>query len=197
MRAPLHLLLWTAGVCALASVGDASAQSAAGPSLPPAISGTCPDPGAVENALATLLSLAAPAPSGPRPTVSDLGDHYSVAVGDRAKTYADPGRDCAERARVVATFIALVLDPEAQPATSGRPAPAPANPPPTAAILPPPTRVSTPSRARWLRVDARGALELGSQGQVAPGAMVRVAAGWEALGAHAVCGWLAGAPDRL
>jgi hypothetical protein len=154
----------------------------------------------VESALSTLLPATAAAlgPSVTPAAVSDLGDHYTVTIGDHAKTYPDPRRDCAERARVAAAFIALILAPEAQPGPSAtaRPPPVPA-PPPAPPVAPPPPRPPARPRVRWLQVDARGALEMGSQGQAAPGAALSAAGGWDALGAHAVCGWVAAAPVHI
>jgi hypothetical protein len=40
-------------------------------------------------------------------------------------------------------------------------------------------------------------LEVGSQGQAAPGAALGIAGGWDALGAYAVCGWVADAPVHV
>jgi hypothetical protein len=137
----------------------------------------------------------------PAVTVTDLGDRYVVTAGERSKTYPDPGRDCLERARVAATFIALVLAPD-EAAASSAPAPSvPPRPPPPVAVTPPPRPALPPSRhpwLPWLRADARGALELATaEGQVAPGAALRVAAGRGILGGHAVCEWLAGVPTNL
>jgi hypothetical protein len=95
-------------------------------------------------------------------TVTDRGDSYVVDVGGRTKMYADPARNCRERARVSAAFIALALAPETAPAGSSAstsssspssasssassssetpppPAPATAAPPP-----PPPSTATTP-----------------------------------------------------
>lgn len=41
----------------------------------------------------------------------DRGASYVVTVGERARLYADPKRDCEERARVGAVFAALTLYP--------------------------------------------------------------------------------------
>jgi hypothetical protein len=136
----------------------------------------------VEGVLSTLFPEGSRAVAAASISVSDLGDSYVVAVGPRDKTYVDPTRDCVERARVTAAFIALVLAPEAAAA----PAPAPtANPAPLPAPPPPP-----PASNRWLRVDARAALEVAPRGGlVAPGAMVAFVAGARTFGAFATCAW--------
>jgi hypothetical protein len=168
-----------------------------------------------------LTLLPAPVAGAPVATaaVSDLGDAYVVSVGERVKKYADSARDCADRARVAAAFIALVLAPATAPEGQPPPNPTTAAPAPTVAptvrppVAPvqdgatpaPPGRVpnqsaiATSAVARgWLRVDARGALEVAPEtGLFAPGAALRVAAGSGAFGAHAVCGWLAPAPIAL
>ena len=62
-----------------------------------------------------------------RATISDEGDSIRVQVADEARVLQDPQRSCSERARAVAVFIALVLDP---PVLSfGEPTPRPTPPP--------------------------------------------------------------------
>ena len=59
--------------------------------------------------LAPLLREAAfSAPALP-PRVTDLGDRFEVAVAGQGGLYTDINRDCVERARIAAVFIALVL----------------------------------------------------------------------------------------
>ena len=187
-------------MCAL-SVGlrasaQPSAQSTAGPA-PVVVSGKCPESSAVEKLLSTLLPARAPAATPVEVTVSDLGDTYLVAAGARAKTYTDPSRDCAERARVASAFIAHALAPEAPPALSASPPPPPRPPAPPPPVPAPPLSDLTPRR--WVRVDTRGAIGVAPQdGLVAPGAELGVTAGWIAsgwtlLGGHAMCGWSSGA----
>jgi hypothetical protein len=201
----VHLLLWIGGACLGFVAPRASAQIVAERWPVVTVSGACPESSAVQKVLLTLLP--APVSGGLIVTVdvSDLGDAFVVAVGERVKKYADSTRDCAERARVAAAFIALVLAPEAQPSPSPtNTSPAAAVPPPVASVrdgatpAPPGSgpdggTMATPAVSRgWLRVDARGALEVAPEsGLFAPGAMLRIAAGRNAFGAHAVCGWLA------
>jgi hypothetical protein len=148
--------------------------------------------------------------------VSDQGESYQVDVEGRTKIYADPAHNCRERARVSAAFIALALAPEtalpgstepvasaAGPsASSDRPPRPPASgssdhapPVPSASAAPPPvTRPPTKSRPftpPWGRFDLRGAFEDSPElGIVGGGAMVRASFGWDAVGAHVLCGWL-------
>ena len=44
-------------------------------------------------------------------TVSDQGAHFQVTVAGQERSFDDAARQCSERARHVAVFIALVLDP--------------------------------------------------------------------------------------
>jgi hypothetical protein len=131
-------------------------------------------------------------------TVSDDGGTYLVTVGERVKEYADSARDCAERARIAAAFIAFSLSLDVQPAagtTTSATVPT-AGPPPAP---PPVVTAAPPSRTeKWLRVDARGTLEIAPQdGLLAPGAEARIAAGQGRFGAHALCGWLSGTSMSL
>jgi hypothetical protein len=43
--------------------------------------------------------------------IRDLGSSWQIEVRARASSYAEPARNCAERARVAAVFAALALDP--------------------------------------------------------------------------------------
>jgi hypothetical protein len=187
MRARVQLLLWAGGACAGLVVPRVFAQGASGSAPMVTVSGVCPVSRAVEDVLATLL----PAGVANRPTaqarISDHGDTYVVAVGERAKTYADPARDCAERSRVAAVFIALALAPEVGPATTASISDAVVSAAPSHPVAP---RPATPP-SRFLRVDARGVLQIAPQdGLLAPGAELGIAAGGRAFGARAECAWL-------
>lgn len=46
-----------------------------------------------------------------RVELHDLGDRYAIQVGPARKQIDDPERDCLERARVAAVFVALNLEP--------------------------------------------------------------------------------------
>ncbi len=189
-------------VCALVEAAPALASadvSDEARAWPPVVatSGSCPDGGAVQTLLAGLL----PATSVARPpgvaSVSDLGDSYLVAVGDRVKTYSDVTRDCAERARVAAAFISLVLIPTPPVPRAPPPPPPPKDvtppiPPPKKPSPPPDEPTSRPSR--WERADVRAMyVDAPSGALLAPGIALSFAAGIGRIGAQAVCGWVAGA----
>jgi hypothetical protein len=72
----------------------------------------CPDRGLLEAELAPLLRdyrLNESASTALVARVEDLGDRYSVRLGDAARELSDPARHCLERARVAAVFLALNL----------------------------------------------------------------------------------------
>jgi hypothetical protein len=186
MRAPLLLFVCTSGVLLELAPSRASAQNAAGFAPRVAVSGSCPDSSAVQTVLAGLLP--AKPSDGPEvsATVADLGESYVVTVGDQMKTYADVTRDCAERARVAAAFVALELAPDARSASDTKPAS------PTPAARPPPDTVRPRSSGPlWVRVDARGTLDSApASGLFAPGLALGVAVGRGKFGGQAVCGWI-------
>ena len=79
---------------------------------------------ALSPALAHIRPNLDPLPSDFR--LADLGDAFEVTVGRQVQRYADAARDCAERARVAAVFVALAMNPPSlEP-----PRPAPPVPPP-------------------------------------------------------------------
>lgn len=67
----------------------------------------CPDSAMLEQALAPLIGGDADSAGGARASVRDLGERYRVEVGAVAREFDDSARDCRERARVAAVFIAL------------------------------------------------------------------------------------------
>lgn len=68
----------------------------------------CPDTALLEQALAPLIGGEAAGEAGSgHASVRDLGERYRVEVGAVAREFDDPARDCRERARVAAVFIAL------------------------------------------------------------------------------------------
>lgn len=113
---------------------------------------TCPSQELVEEQLLPLLDRR---PSDATPggaelvRVQDLGGAYRIEVGAAIRQAEDPARDCLERARVAAVFIALNLQSEARP-----PAPAaaktPSPPPIPKPALPAPPPEPRPSpRVGW------------------------------------------------
>ncbi|HEY3592402.1 MAG TPA: hypothetical protein VGL13_00950, partial [Polyangiaceae bacterium] len=125
--------------------------------------------------------------SGP-PRVVDLGDRFRVSVAGHSREYEDATRDCAERARIAAVFLALTLSPPEIPIEPARPPPTPAPPRPAAreAVGPHPFAPRANMGALpWGRFEAAGRFEgapsLGdAQGFFEGGAMVRMALGWSA-----------------
>ncbi|HEY4185176.1 MAG TPA: hypothetical protein VGP07_08915 [Polyangia bacterium] len=71
-------------------------------------------------------------PAGATPRVADLGDRFEASAAGQTGLYVDAARDCTERARVAAVFIALALNPPTfQSGTVARvPSPVPSPVPP-------------------------------------------------------------------
>jgi hypothetical protein len=114
------------------------------PSSPPVqaieTTGSCPSAEQVSATLAPLVAALAPsrlAAAGLR--VVDLGDRYEVSADGQSSRYVDPARNCSERARVAAVFIALTLNP---PVPSDAPQPPVVPPGPEAGDLSPAADVS-------------------------------------------------------
>ncbi|HEY4395510.1 MAG TPA: hypothetical protein VGP64_15675 [Polyangia bacterium] len=147
--------------------------------------GTCPSGEAVRAALLPALT-GAPAAGAAAPRVSDLGDRFQVDAAGQTGAFVDVARDCTERARVAAVFIALALSPPAAPERS-----APVPPPPPA-----------PGPGRWfeLAVAARldgASLGVPAQTTLAWGGEARVALGRGAVGIAATAGVLAPTDDAF
>ena len=105
---------------------------------------------ALSPALAHIRPNLDPLPSDFR--VTDLGDAFEVAVGRQVQRYADAARDCTERARVAAVFVALAMNPPSlEP-----PRPPPVPPPAVQRPQPPPAR--EPDR-NWLSVGVAARLD--------------------------------------
>ncbi len=90
---------------------------------------------ALSPALAHIRPNLDPLPSDFR--LADLGDAYEVTVGGQVQRYADAARDCAERARVAAVFVALAMNP---PSLEPPRAPPPVPPPDVQQPRPQPAR---------------------------------------------------------
>jgi hypothetical protein len=78
----------------------------------------CPTASQVATLLERMLPrtkiIADPGPPGAADaTVSDQGAHFRVTVAGQERSFDDGTRQCAERARHAAVFVALVLDPPA------------------------------------------------------------------------------------
>ena len=188
LRSKAHLrpLGYVGGACIAWSAPLAVAEAAP----PVAVEGTCPGRDVVEAVLRTMLPAADPkAPAAA--TVTDRGDTFVVSVNGRAKTYPDPERNCSQRARIAAAFIALVLEPggddEADRAPP-EPKPAPPPPPPREDRAAPSPSTSPP----WLHVAVRGDIEVSSSpGFASPGVDFDLGAAWGSFGAEISCAWVA------
>jgi hypothetical protein len=112
--------------------------------------GSCPSAEAVSATIAPLLaSLAARRWPEGTVRVDDLGDRFEVAAAGQTGQYVDAARDCSERARVAAVFIALALNPPAAPTTPRVEAPLPAAAPEAEAV----------GSAWWVRLALGGRIE--------------------------------------
>jgi hypothetical protein len=171
-----------ARLVALAScVAAPMTAGAAEPELASLVAGpsTCPRPDMVLAELAALLPperLAArlrATPGAPPVELIDRGVPFDVAISGRVREYRDEARDCTQRARVAAVFVAMTIDP----ASIGAPAPPPAAPPAAA-----PTIVASmpvePVPAR-VRLELAGAIDagLGSDRVAQGGLELRLVAG--------------------
>jgi hypothetical protein len=128
----------------------------------------CPTPAQVITVLRRLLPrtkvIAENGPAAPEDgAIIDEGSQYRVTIAGQERSFVDAARQCAERARHAAVFVALVLDPPLVPEPSEATPPTPAATPPP---LPPPERPAAPPSPRTpTSVD----LTLGTILQVAPG----------------------------
>lgn len=156
------LALATSLLCFTFASAPRSASAAPPEELYLTSSSSCPSVAQVEKELGPLLPRtrveshegASPSDDLVRATISDDGEAIRVHVANEERVLKDPQRSCSERARAVAVFIALVLDP---PVLSfGEPAPRPAPPPPPPPA-PTPVREGAPLR-----------LELGPLLEMAP-----------------------------
>lgn len=152
--------------------GSAAAAQAPAPSAAPTATSTCPQPEAVWAEFGTLVpserfaQYLKPLAGGPmraaaaRPLeIVDLGSRYRVIAAGRVREYRDDRRDCADRARVAALFVALALDPaNASFGTEAPPDPAPAPAPPPAPL--PSVGAREP---RDSRLDLGASMNLGSR----------------------------------
>jgi len=142
----------------------AAAPATAGAPLPSVqVVGACPTQAAVMAALSPVLAAESLRKVAELPRVIDLGDRYLVTAAGQSGLYADPARDCAERARASAVFIALALNPPALPAAPAAPPPAamaPAPPPPQPPERPTLDEPASPSARAWRQVSAAGRVDV-------------------------------------
>jgi len=156
--------------------------------------GQCPARDAVMAALLPVLGEEAIRSTPGVSRVSDLGDRFEVTVLGQTRQYPDPARDCVERARVAAVFIALAVRPPVF-------APPPTPPPPPPVIkteAPPPPAAPAPAAWRSAAVGARFDSGSGDRSpSLAAGAELRAGLGLHAFGVVATAGILAPTERRL
>ncbi len=151
----------------------------------------CPTREAVARALSPALAppsqSAAELPADLR--IADLGDAFEVSLAGQSQRFSEAARDCAERARMAAVFIALVLRPPVAPA----PPPVVVVEPPSPAPPPPPPRPPTTFVAAALAARADTALAGGGRATTgtAAGGEVQILVGRRALGLEVTAGALA------
>jgi len=135
-----------------------SAPSSGVPNAPAAqVVGSCPTQAAVMATLSPVLAAESLRTVAELPRVIDLGDRYVVTAAGQSGLYADPARDCGERARVAAVFIALALNPPALPAT---PKVAPPAVVPPSVERPVPIEPPSPPARAWREVSAAGRIDV-------------------------------------
>ncbi len=166
----------------VAAVAAPTAPDGPEPPAPPAastdVAGACPDRDSVAAELAPALAHKSP-DADPLPAdfrLVDLGGAFEVTAAGQTRRYADPARDCAERARDAAVFVALMLNPPTLQLLPEEP-----QPPAVSTVAPPPPPTGS---SRW------GALALALRYDAAAGG------GSSALGGGAFGGELRGTVGR-
>lgn len=107
--------------------------------------GACPDAEKLRDALSPLLEqgvalvFEATPSTTRRASVIDSGDRYAIEIDGARRDVDDARRDCVERARVAAVFMALNMQaqPAPQPVPPSEPEPEPREPEPEAPPMPP------------------------------------------------------------
>jgi hypothetical protein len=171
----------------------AGAEPRETPKPPLQVVGSCPTADAVERALAPLLKRELSFSSEALARVVDHGNRFAVSVKGQTGQYLDAERDCAERARVSAVFIALTLNPpeiqssdaHSQAVASLPEGPSPSPPRAAAALAPVETAIPR-THGAWtlLELGARfdGALNVGAPSTLAAGVELRGSLGSGRIG---------------
>lgn len=109
----------------------------------------CPNPRGLVRELGRLLPqtrlATEPDGSGESVRIEDLGGAFSVSVAGETRRFDDAARQCGERARLAAVFVALVLDPLNVPSEESKPPPPPAQPPEEPEPTPTPATATVPA----------------------------------------------------
>jgi hypothetical protein len=114
---------------ALVAAFGALRMAEAAPPLRVQSAGRCPNAEQVSTALSYLLKASDDAAGSDTAAAAltlvlvDLGPRYQVALDGQTRDYADPIRDCDERARVAAVFAAMTIEPPEVAARARPPAP--------------------------------------------------------------------------
>jgi hypothetical protein len=126
-----------AGLLAFAWIGVHVATAQAEQLHVEVAAGACPDAGQLEQALepvlepSVVLVFESTTQTTRRVRVSDEGEAYAVEIDGERREVIDARRDCVERARVAAVFIALNMQASTpEPPQKPEPEPARAEPPP-------------------------------------------------------------------
>lgn len=120
--------------------------------------GACPGLGEVTSRLEQLLGDGAVAEAPAEKIVlRDHGGSWEIEVAGQRASYADPARDCGERARVATVFAALALEPPAPAAPVLESAP----PPDPAEVVAPPPPDSMPRSSMRQRLELSPEIVLG------------------------------------
>jgi hypothetical protein len=159
---------------------------------------SCPDRESVAAELAPALAHKLPG-ADPLPSdfrLVDLGAAFEVTVAGQTRRYADPSRDCAERARDAAVFVALMLNPPTLQLLPAEPAP-----PAVSTVAPPPPPETVSSRwaavALALRYDDAAGGGNAALGGGAVGGELRGAIGYRGLGLVAAAGALSPTDGKI
>lgn len=181
-------------VIVLASATEVSAADPSATTAAPTIGAetrNCPTRDAVAAALSPAVAHLPPDrdPLPPDFRIVDLGDAFEVTAGGQVQRYADAIRDCPERARAAAVFVALAMNP---PAIEPSPAPAAAVPPSSV----PESRPATARERIWLSLGLAARLDRALAGGsdttsgTAAGGEIGVAVGRGSFGVEAMAGVL-------
>lgn len=151
--------------------------------------GSCPSAEDVADALTPLVKPDFRFPADARARVVDHGDRFAVSVKGQTGVYLDTVRDCAERARVSALFIALTLNPPQiqsveRDAPPRKPTPVEETKPPRQTSVAPAT---APKSSTWSQLEAGarfdGPVKGGVPATLGAGLEVRASLGTGRVGA--------------
>lgn len=160
---------------------------------------SCPAREAVAAALSPALVHIRPNvdPLPPDFRLVDLGDAFEVTVGRQVQRYADATRDCAERARVAAVFVALAMNPPSLEA------PRPPTPAPPPVIQQQPAQPAPAPEGAWLSLGLAARIDgaVGGGNDATSGATeggeIDVAFGRGSVGIEATAGLVTATNDTV